>query len=463
MGTGAVVAPSVHLDAADHTRLGALGISVEGDLDGVTDRPSAGDGSAPLADLAAAVQLGADRGALVAVGDRGRDSRAWHREGAHRLAAATEASATASAARPLALVLIPAASAPQPGPIVVLSPAESVSSYELYVGAALAAASGRRVEHLNGRGSQGSAGHADLPARAAARAGATQWRERAEPRPERALHGLVTRPAVIVVPVPPGSADAAAVIAAHADADVVLVFDAAHARYSATVAREVARTVELAFGVETSLADRQSTDRPARSAPATEKPVPAGAPAATERIGEFPAIRASDVIHVRLTDTTLELTNRTRHRVRLCVALGSAVEPGRARAAFETLLEPGMSLAEPTDAVADLAPPTRVLRHWSHGSAEVYEGGDRRLLRVEASVLAADGRTHASRAYEPRNGLDFSVTAGDLKALLGSGAARTFQFDVAPPRVVARAPRDLFVAFESALSVGTSILARSPS
>ena len=105
---------------------------------------------------------------------------------------------------------------------------------------------------------------------------------------------------------------------------------------------------------------------------------------------------------------------------------------------FEARLEPGVSLAEPTDAVADLAPPTRVLRHWSHGSAEVYEGGDRRILRVEASMLAADGRIHAAHAYEPRNGLDFSVTAGDLKALLGSEAARAFHFDVAPSRACLR-------------------------
>jgi hypothetical protein len=468
MGTTAVVAPSVHLDAADLGRLSALGISVDGDPISVTDRPSAGDGPDPLPDLAAAIHLGADRGALVAISDRGRDPRAWRREGARWLAAATEASATASAARPLALVVIPAASAPRPGPIAVLSPAESVSSYELYVGAALAAASGRRVEHVNGRGSQGSAVHSNLPARAAARAGATQWRERVEPRPERSLHGLVSRPAVIVVPVPPGSADAATVIPAHPDADIVLVFDAAHARYSATVARQVARMVELAFGVETSLAGQETASRPARSGPATGRSIsagPLGGPAATttERIGSLPAIRASDVIHVRLTDTALELTNRTSHCVRLRIALGSAAEPGQVHAVFEARLEPGVSLAEPTDAVADLAPPTRVLRHWSHESAEVYEGGDRRILRVEASVLAADGRIHAAHAYEARNGLDFSVTAGDLKALLGSEAARAFHFDVAPSRVVTPPPRDLFVAFESALTVGVSVLAKSPS
>jgi hypothetical protein len=451
MGTTAVVTPSVRLDAADVSRLGALGISVDGDPIGITDRPPAGGGSDPLPDLAAAIHLGAQRGALVAIGDRGRDPRAWRGEGARWLAAATAASAAASAARPLALVVIPAASPQRPGPIAVLTPAESVSSYELYVGAALAAASGRRVEHVNGRGSQGSADHPSLPARLAARTAATQWRERGEPRPERSLHGFVSRPAVIVVPVPPGSADAATVVPAHPDADIVLVFDAAHARYSPTVARQVATMVELAFGVEASLADQEEITRPARPEPATSRPASAGS---------LPAIRASDVIHVRLTDTALELTNRTCHRVRLRIALGSSAEPGRVHAVFEARLEPGESLAEPTDAVAGLAPPTRVLRQWSHESGEVYEGGDRRILRVEAAVLAADGRTHAERAYEPRNGLSFSATAGDLKALLGSEAARAFHLGAAPSRAAVPAPQDLFAAFESALTAGAGILAK---
>src|SRR5258708_7140417 len=104
MGTTAVVAPSVYLDAADLSRLSALGISVDGDPISVTDRPSSDDGSDPLPDLAAAIRIGADRGALVAISDRGRDPRAWRRDGARWLAAATEASACASPARPLALL-----------------------------------------------------------------------------------------------------------------------------------------------------------------------------------------------------------------------------------------------------------------------------------------------------------------------------------------------------------------------
>ncbi|MFD0578206.1 hypothetical protein [Dactylosporangium darangshiense] len=234
----------------------------------------------------------------------------------------------------------------------------------------------------------------------------------------------------------------------------MLIFDAAQARYSPAVARQVARMVEVAFGVETSLADQERVNSRARPAPAT------GRPTSTGPLG---GIRASDVIHVRLTDTALELTNRTRHRVRLRIALGSAAEAGRVHAVFEARLEPGASHAEPTDPVADLAPPTRVLRPWSHGSAEVYEGGDRRILRVEASVLAADGRTHATHAYEPGNGLNFSATASDLKALLGSEAVRTFHLDAAPSRAVVPAPQDVFAAFESALTVGAGILAKYPS
>ncbi|GIF62513.1 hypothetical protein Ais01nite_05480 [Asanoa ishikariensis] len=135
-------------------------------------------------------------------------------------------------------------------------------------------------------------------------------------------------------------------------------------------------------------------------------------------------VRASDVIHVRLTDIAVEVTNRTRQRVRMRVTLGSATD---AHAVFETRLGPDESHTEPTDAVpavAALTPPSAVLRHWSHESAEVYEGGDRRIVRVETSLLDADDHVLVARTDEPPNGLSFSITARDLKALV----AEPFRF-----------------------------------
>ncbi|GGM63144.1 hypothetical protein ACFFX1_14335 [Dactylosporangium sucinum] len=435
MGTTAVLAPPFRLDDAARDRLYGLGISVPGDGAPAEGEPGAG----ALPDLAGAIRFGAAHDALAVVVGGGREARAWPAGGATRLAAATEASAESADARPLTVVVLPATAAPRHGPVAVLSPGGAVSAHELYVGAALAAASGRRVEHVNGRGAAASAAQPGIPARAGLRAAVVQWRERAEPRPERSLHTLSARPAVIVMAVPPGSAEAPAVVAAHPDADVVLVFDAVHARHGAEVARQVAALIELAAGV-------------GQSAPAARPapPAPSVAP---------PAVRASDVIHLRLTDTALELTNRTRERVRLRVTLGSTAAPGEPRAAFETQLRPQECHAEPMSAapgMAELTPPTAVLRHWSHGSAEVYEGGERRILRVEASVLDPDDRVRATRTYDATNGLDFSVTARDLEALLGG---RAELFAEVRPRAVPDPPRDVLAALESALRVGATALA----
>ncbi|HEX8518462.1 MAG TPA: hypothetical protein VF667_02605 [Pseudonocardia sp.] len=452
-GVRAVVVPPLRLDPRQEERLGGLGLSVA-DVD---DRGPAGpDGAAPP-DLAAAIALGARLGAVLTVAGRGREPLGRRRDGVPRLDAALLAAAGVAARTPLALVLLPATATPGPGPVVVLSPAGAASSYELYVGAALAAAARRRVEHLNGRGAAGSAAHGGLPARAAARASAPGWRERAEPRPERALRVLPSRPAVVVVPVPPGSAGAPAVVEDHPDADVVLVFDAVHARHGAAVAQQVGSVVEMALGVELSL--------PGGGAPPARGPRTVPVPPARAAPGGPPAIRASDVVHVRLTDTALELTNRTRHRVRLRATLGSASDPDRARAVFEATLEPGGSRSAPTRSVAALAgldPPVPVLRHWSHTSAAVYEGGDRRIVRVETAVLDTAGGVRAVRTDDAPNGLDFAVTARDLAALVGQGAGAALP-EPAPVRTAPRLGRDLFAAFASALAVGAAVLGRTAS
>jgi hypothetical protein len=249
--------------------------------------------------------------------------------------------------------------------------------------------------------------------------------------------------------VPPGRAEAAAVIAAHPDADLVLVFDALHARYGATTAGQVASLVELAMSVGESLNRRADESPPRRSAARPQ--------ADTDGL---PAVRASDVVHLRLTDKTLELTNRTHQRVRLGVTLGST-DDERVRAVFEALLGPGEKHTEPVDAapaLARLAPPTAVMRHWSHCSAEVYEGGQRRILAVEAAVLDADDRVFATRTYESPNGLDFAMTARDLRTLLGRQAATPQLFTHAQAPAKTAASRDLFAALESALRVGADAL-----
>lgn len=463
MATSAVVAMPWSITPADRERLEGMGFVIASA--GTIDAPAADPTSPP--DLAAAIRLGAAHEAFIIVVGGDRDPRPWRKEGAGLLSAATEAAAAIRVARPVVLVVIPAASAPLPGPVAVISPAESVSAYELYIGAALAANAARRVEHLNGRGSHASARHSALLARAAAWNATPGWRERVESRPARALHTLTSRPAVVVIPVSPGSVDAAPIIAAHPDADIVLVFDIAHARHGAAVARQVASMVELALGVELSMLD-DAGKRPPRAPVSSPRPQPAAS--------ALPLIRASDVIHMRLTDAALELTNRTRQRVRLRVALGAASSGGTpsredaadatdlARAEFETLLEPGDAHSAPTaqvTAVAQLAAPEAVLRHWSHGSAEVYEGGDRRLLWVEITVLDAAGQVHAAHVYDVPNGLDFSLTARDLGTLTGRGAAAPVLPEPEPAHAVVHPPQDLFAAFESALAVGTSVLAKS--
>lgn len=415
--------------------------------------------------IAGAIRLASAGGALVAVAGRGGGAREWRRDGADRLAVALDASTGASSA--VSVVILPATIPVRPGPVAVLSPAGSVSSYEIHLGAALAAATGRRVEHLNGCGTSGSAVHSAIASRSAARASVNGWRERPAPRPERALHALSSRPALIVLPVSPGNLTASEVVGDHPDADIVLVFDAAHARHGAAVAQRVASMVELALGVtlalpeelpESSLASRRTSEPPVARAVAVEATVGMPDSAAT-----LPEVRASDIIHVRLTDTALELTNRTRQRIGLRITLGCATEPRRVRAVFETLLEADQSSAEPTSsvaAVADLAAPTAVLRHWSHGDAEVYEGGDRRILTVDVMVLDARREVGARREFDVPNGLDFAVTARDISALIGRADATVVLPDPAPTARPSVPGSEMLAAFEHAVLVGSSALSR---
>lgn len=186
-------------------------------------------------------------------------------------------------------------------------------------------------------------------------------------------------------------------------------------------------------------------------------------------------IRASDVVHARITDSSLELTNRTARPCRLTVALGSSFDD-EIRAVFEAVLEPGATRSEPMThpAVAALTPPTAVRRHWSHGDADVFEGGERRIVRVAVELLdpAHTGPEHANSEHVHSghtvaargvvgapNGLDFAMTARELAALAGGeSSSPTVLPEPVPVPTSAAAPTGLWDAFAAAVAVGAGAL-----
>ena len=480
MSTAAIVTPPLRLTDAETARLRMCGLDpvaaelgsdagVEGGDDGGGEVGEQA-GAVPLVSPAGAIEAAAGRDGVIVTG-RGGDDALWRREAVSLLSRSTAAAASGVASAPLVLVLLPARVAPRSGPVAVLSPPDAASSYEIIVGAALASACGRRVEHINSRGLAGSVVQSTVAARAALRAEVVEWRKQADPRPVKALRELSSRPSLIVLPVPPGSADAGAVVADHPDADVVLVFDAVHAAHGRGLAQQIYSMVELALGVEVELA-RASSDSAHGANGANGANVPDSTERAESPLGADPVngaggdptpLRASDVVHVRLTDSDLEITNRTRQRVKVRVGLGSKREPDRVLAVFEGAVEPGQTHAEPTAAVAaidQLDPPRPVLRHWSHSSSEVYEGGERRIVEVELSLAEVPGQGRAAGRFTAPNGLDFSVTARELAALSGRTDASAVLPEPVPP--VDRASGvDLLEALWSALGVGSGLLARA--
>src|SRR5699024_5318203 len=134
----------------------------------------------------------------------------------------------------------------------------------------------------------------------------------------------------------------------------------------------------------------------------------------------------------------LEITNRSLQRIAVRVGLGSVLDPGRVVAVFEGNVDPGQAHTESTAAapgIGELAPPTAVLRHWSHGSAEVYEGGERCITEIDLALLDASGAARATGRYDVPNGLDFSVAARDLAGLMGQEAAPAVLPEPAAPTV----------------------------
>lgn len=385
---------------------------------------------------------------IALVVPRGPATARWRHEGDALLAPAMQtASATAST---VAFLVIPAAAPPRPGPVAICTRADAVTAAELYVGAAIAAASDRRVEHLNARGSSGSALHSSIPARATARGAVTDWRERAEPRPERALHALASRPAVIVLT----AHDAAGIgvlVADHPDADIVVVVDLVSVRHGDRLTHRLTAVTESALAVQLALAQppAQAVRAPGVTAPPPRAP----------RDG-LAALKASDVIHARLTGDTLELTNRTGLTVQATVALCDAAAPERIVADVSIALAPGQETTIHDDeipAIAALPGPHAVLRHWSHEDAEVFEGGRRHIAEVTIAVVAADGTVFARHGYRASNGLSFSLTSREIGVLLGR-AANAPALPEPDERPAPASPHAIWTALLSALAVSAAML-----
>ncbi|GAA1856912.1 hypothetical protein ACFQZV_02975 [Microbacterium koreense] len=449
MGISAASTTPATWDPAAVARLRAAGI----DLD---DPPRTGDASAGsgIADALALMDQLAVSAAVARRTDA--DRAAVERDLADAAVALQSSTATAA----LGMVVIPSTTDPRPGPVVVISPAESRSVYELYAAAAFAQPARRRVVHLNGRGSRASAVHSGIAARVTLRSASTEWREFPHAHPERALHTLTSRPAAIVAAVPPGSVEAARLIVDHPDADVILVFDRAHARFGKGVAEQIGSIVELAFGVNLDDDDGEPPADTVDTASVVE-PTSGIEDVADSATDDLPPIRASDVVHVRLTSSTLELTNRTAQTLDVRVALGAASDPDVALAEFRATLAPGDTRIETTTdipALRGIEPPHTVMRHWSHESEEVYEGGEQRIHAFQLEVRRTDGTVAAARRFRPGNGLDFFVTARELTAVIGRPLARSILPEPDPGSAATAPPRDIMAALAAALAVGEGVL-----
>lgn len=144
-------------------------------------------------------------------------------------------------------------------------------------------------------------------------------------------------------------------------------------------------------------------------------PEPAAAPAY--------ALSAADTVLAVLTDTAIEVTNRSPVRVRVRVRLGAAGEPAQDLGAVEADLDSGVSgsfaLAD-VRPLAGLEPPHGVERHWSHETETVYDGGTIRINGLDIRFLDVDGETIAVGSYGTRQGLHVGVNASELGKVLGS-------------------------------------------
>ena len=134
-------------------------------------------------------------------------------------------------------------------------------------------------------------------------------------------------------------------------------------------------------------------------------------------------VTAADTVLAVLTDSTLEVTNRCPVAVRVRVRLGAAGAEARDLGAVETELAPRESASHPLQEAAFLAglePPGAVVRHWSHETETVYDGGTIRINGLDLRFLDAGGGTIAVGSYGSRQGLHVGVNSPELGRALGS-------------------------------------------
>lgn len=130
-----------------------------------------------------------------------------------------------------------------------------------------------------------------------------------------------------------------------------------------------------------------------------------------------PALPASGIVHTRLTDSAIEITNRTPLDITIEIVLADAAGVSL------TTLRVGLAAADAmtvpyiaVPALADRCRPVPVLRHWSHESETVYEGGD---IRITELIIAADAFTEPVRKSGGR-GLVVAAISSELAAAIGS-------------------------------------------
>lgn len=148
---------------------------------------------------------------------------------------------------------------------------------------------------------------------------------------------------------------------------------------------------------------------------------PAGSPGA-EASGR-PTVKASDVIHAVLTDAGLVVTNRTSWAVDLRVRLGRADAPDADLASLDLTLRPGGSATVPVadlGVVGALPGPEAVVRHWSHETGVVFEGGERRINGVDVRYRLPDGTSAGVASHGSHRGLVVGVAGGDIARDLGA-------------------------------------------
>ena len=147
------------------------------------------------------------------------------------------------------------------------------------------------------------------------------------------------------------------------------------------------------------------------------EPVPASAPPTPY------ALNAADTVLAVVTDSAVEVTNRSPVAVRVRVRLGAAGESGEDLGSVEAELEPHGSFRHPlaeSRFLAGLEPPAAVVRHWSHETETVYEGGTIRINGLDLRFLDPAGTTIGLGSYGTRQGLHVGVNSPELGAVLGS-------------------------------------------